>query len=115
RGETLLLTSPGARLEKQLSDFLKDHVDSTLQFLLSRLQQAHFLAQPLSGLANAWLARAQSLQLRANVPAGSDYADFTRDVAKAIGDDLTIGPEFYGEFNPVRSGYLQLSLHVVDG
>lgn len=112
-GATLSPTAPET-LARLLAGYLDTHTDATLAEVLRQLRGAEFVTAPLSGLTELLLMRRQTLQLDVAVPPGSDYEDFTTEVNPAVGRANTVGPDFGGDFNPLRAGWLKLSLELVD-
>jgi hypothetical protein len=74
------------------------------------------LAQTLSGFNQALLMQKQTLQLQTLDPLGLEQ---TRDVVEAaqtvVGKGLSTAPQPWNDFNPIRSGYLDIkALRLVD-
>jgi hypothetical protein len=90
--------------------------DPALSAVLAELTSgAGFLVAPLNGFSDALTMKQQGLQLEVKVPAGSEYEDLTALIAPIVGDaNREGGPDFSGYFNPLRAGYLKLSLTLVD-
>lgn len=110
---TLSPTAPET-LARLLKAYLDTHTDPTLSTVLRQLRDAEFVTAPLSGFTNLLTMRRQSLQLDVAVPAGSTYEDFTSEVNPIVARANTVGPDFNGDFNPLRAGWLKLSLELVD-
>jgi len=113
-GAALLQASAARNFAAQLTEYLKTHTDATLQTILGQLQSSNILVQPLSGFDDALTMRKQSLQLTVAVPTGSEYDQFTGAVASVVQGENMVGPQFNGYFNPIRAGYMKLSLQAVD-
>lgn len=112
-GQSLLSPVPAERFERQLSDYLQDNTDATLRTILDQLQQSNVLVQALSGFNDQLLMREQSLQLTVSAD-DPNYAELTQAVAPVIGDQNSVGPLFNSYFNPIRAGYMKLSMQAVD-
>lgn len=82
------------------------------------LQKPDFyvLSQSLGGFNEALLMRKQTLQLPVAEPLGfAEYRDFTAAVAAALGRDVTSAPVPESDFNPIRSGEMDLvRLRLID-
>lgn len=113
-GQSLLSPSAAEHFANQLSTYLENNTDATLQAILEQLQESNILVQSLSGFNNSLLMRAQTLQLNVSVPANSEYAELTGYVSPVVGDANQTGPQFNGYFNPIRAGYMKLQLQAVD-
>jgi len=113
-GSAIITTSAASRFEKKLADYLETHQDASLQAALTTLQSTNILMQALSGFANALMMRQQTIQLSIQAPANSSYAQITDYIAPIVGNQNTLSPEFNGYFNPIRAGWMQLSVVVVD-
>ncbi|WP_460112228.1 hypothetical protein [Streptomyces platensis] len=115
-GSGNLTTTPAQHLTQALTDHLATHSDTTLSAILSELTSgAGFVVTSLNGLTDALTMRQRGVQLGVRVPNGSDYQDLTQTVAPIIGDAPQAGgPGFGSHFNPLRAGYLKLSLTLVD-
>jgi hypothetical protein len=76
----------------------------------------YVLAQSLGGFNEALLMHKQTLQLPIDDPLGfEDYQSFTDDVRKAINRSNRVAPQPHNDFNPLRTGILQiLQLRLVD-
>jgi hypothetical protein len=111
-----LTPKPAETLAGLLTNYLKTHTDSTLSTVLGELTSgAGFLVAPLNGLSEALTMRQQSIQLQVQVPPKSQYAALTEVIAPIVGDtNRSGGPDFASDFNPLRAGYLKLSLQLVD-
>lgn len=116
RGSGNLTPKPAGVLTALLEDYLRTHTDTTLRAVLDELTSgAGFLIASLNGFSDALTMRQLALQLNVQVPAHSEYAALTAAVAPVIGDaNRHGGPDFSGDFNPLRAGYLKLSLKLVD-
>lgn len=114
RADAPLSPTAPETLARLLAAYLETHTDPTLAAILRALSAAEFVTAPLSGFTNLLTMRRQSLQLDVAVPAGSDYEDFTAEVNPVIGRANAIGPDFNGSYNPLRAGWLKLSLELVD-
>ncbi|MFN0086712.1 MAG: hypothetical protein ACKVX9_15085 [Blastocatellia bacterium] len=76
----------------------------------------HVLSQSLGGFNEALLMHKQTLQLPVAEPLGfSEYRDFTAAVAAALGGNITSAPVPESDFNPIRSGEMELlRLQLID-
>jgi hypothetical protein len=113
KGETLLQTSAVEILKKKLDEYLKDNEEKSkeneiFEKIHSVLDKYDILVQPLTGLAYALIMRRLSLQFSITAPKGSLYYKITEDIARIVGDENRIGPQFNGHFNPIRAGWLNL-------
>jgi hypothetical protein len=113
-GSGHLTPSPAQTLGSLLKGYLSSHTDASLQTVLGQLDAAGFLVAPLAGLSELMGMRRQGIQLDVKVPEDSDYADFTDAVRPVVGAMNRVGPEFNGSYNPIRAGYLKLTLELVD-
>ena len=115
-GSGNLTPTAAQTLTRALTSYLATRTDATLSAVLAELTSgAGFVAAPLNGLTDALVMRQRGVQLGVQVPAGSEYLEFTQTVAPIIGDAPKAGgPGFNSYFNPVRAGYLKLSLTLVD-
>ncbi|HEX7317522.1 MAG TPA: hypothetical protein VF297_26715 [Pyrinomonadaceae bacterium] len=123
--------------EERTDDYFAEHTDAILDWYkqanctpapagalcniiaaYERLNDPSFycLSQALAGFNEALLMRKQTLQLDIADPlAFDDYRQFTKDVSAAVGDSLTVAPEPFNDFNPIRTGALKLlRLRIVD-
>lgn len=82
----------------------------------STLKTAHPLSQALSGLTDAFLMHKLTLQLAIADPLGfSNDQGFAGIVAKVVGNKVRSAPQPEVDFNPIRTGLLNISaLQVVD-
>lgn len=114
-GASFLSPAPAAHFELQIEQYLETNTDATLQAILTELQQANFLVQPLSGFTNGLLMRGQSVQLGVEVPPSSRFAQLTQLLVPIVGDQNTVSPLFNSVFNPVRAGWFKMfSLQAID-
>lgn len=118
-GSAVLSPTSADNLEAFLTDYLQNHEDATLATILGQLRQTNILMQGLSGLDAALLTRRQSLQMHIGVGSGAPFSlrTVTNQVTSAIPDMTAIpplSPLFQGSFNPVRAGFAQLGLTVLD-
>jgi hypothetical protein len=92
-----------------LSSFIK-------AYLLLQDPQYHILSQSLSGFNEALLMHKQTLQLPVAEPLGfPENRAFTASVAKALGANITSAPVPDSDFNPIRSGEMELvRLQLID-
>ena len=74
------------------------------------------LAQTLSGFNQALLMQKQTLQLQTLDPLGLEQAlDVTGAAQTVVGKGLSTAPQPWNDFNPIRSGYLDIkALRLVD-
>ncbi|MDF2627836.1 MAG: hypothetical protein K0R39_1667 [Symbiobacteriaceae bacterium] len=114
QGGAILSPSAAQGFADQLTTYLETNSDSTLQTILDQLQASSMQLHPLSGLNSSLIMRQQTLQLNVAVPNGSQYAELTEAIAPVVGDKNEVGPQFNGYFNPIRAGYLKLSLQAID-
>lgn len=125
KGEALLQPNPSYRLRDQLEEYLKhkNEDDNGIKILkeifdILELESSEILVQPLSGLNYDFIDRQQTIQCDIKVNQ-DDFDDgitrLTGRIAKEVTDQNSMGPQFSGDFNPIRAGYLELnSLQVVD-
>jgi hypothetical protein len=90
--------------------------DTALSAVLAELTSgAGFLVAPLNGFHEALTMRQQGVQLEVKVPSGNEYEDLTDLIRPVVGRaNSEGGPDFDGDFNPLRAGWLKLSLTLVD-
>lgn len=110
---TLSPTAPET-LARLLSDYLDVHEDATLRRIREQLGAAEFVTTPLAGLTDLLTMRRTTLQLDVAVPPGSDYEELTLDAKPVIGRANTIGPDFNGDYNGFRAGWMRVGLRLVD-
>ncbi len=109
-GVSILSTSAINGFVKQL----QESSDPVLQKCLQAIEQQNMVMQSLSGLNAAFLMQNQDLQLNIKVPADSEYAILTEDIALALGGYASSAPNFNSFYNPVRAGFLKLNLTLID-
>lgn len=110
---TLSPTAPET-LARLLSDYLDTHEDATLRRIREQLRASQFVTTPLGGLTDLLTMRRTTLQLDVAVPPGSDYEEFTLDAKPVVGRTNTIGPDFNGDYNGFRAGWMRVGLRLVD-
>ena len=113
-GESNLTPSAADTLQGLLAGYLSKHPDPTLQAIERELESTDFVTAPLSGLTDLMLMQSHEIQLQVRATAESPYAEFTEEVRPVVGDANQVGPDFNGFFNPIRAGYLKVSLELVD-
>lgn len=111
-GLSILNTRAADNLEKQLSGSSNN---DTLTKILHLLKNKNIFVQSLSGFNDRLLMREQSPQLpvQASSSAPQAFKDTTIAANPLIGDMNHVSPDYNGHFNPIRAGYLKLSLTVV--
>jgi hypothetical protein len=113
-GSGHLTPTPPQTLASLLKGYLDSHEDPSLKAIECQLGAAGFLVAPLAGLSELMTMRRLGIQLEVKVPEDSDYAELTDAVRPIIGSANRVGPDLNGSFNPIRAGYLKLSLELVD-
>lgn len=126
-GHTTLSPSSQKTLASQLNKALKSHADSTLTDLVQTISNTSVMVQALSGFNQALVMRRQQLQLPIQpLPSGDPLQSITQRVSSVIekfqdpSSGLTLqavnkfSPDLVGYFNPIRAGFLQLKLTIVD-
>ena len=113
-GEANLTPSAADTLASMLAGYLEKHADPTLLAIEKRLEGSDFVTAPLSGLTDLMLMQSHEIQLQVRANPKSEYAEFTEEVRPVIGNANRVGPDFNGFFNPIRAGYLKVSLELVD-
>jgi hypothetical protein len=114
KGTAVLSPSAAESFEAQLNDYLDSHTDETLALIRDTLKKGGFFSAALNGFNSALLMREQNIQLTVNVGPGSPYMSLTNAVARIVGQQNTASPMPYGYFNPIRAGYMQPQLVMVD-
>jgi hypothetical protein len=103
----------------QLKEYLAGHPDTAetaLKAILDELERSEVVTASLAGLTQLMVMRRHGLQLPVRVPDGPPQAiqQLTQLVAATVGDANSIGPALRMAFNPLRAGYLRVSLKLVD-
>lgn len=105
----------GATAEQKAADPVYTALQA-LAILVDGAQPFYSLAQSLGGFHEALLMSRQTLQVAIDDPLGfpEDRA-FAQSVAQAVGESISDAPEPANDFNPIRSGTLEIGrLRVVD-
>src|SRR6185369_13218630 len=118
-GASVLSPAAADNLREQLARFLAKTPDTTLQTIANELAATEIVMQALTGFNDALLTRERSLQLSIGVSASAPlpFRQATQQTTSAITsltDIPPLAPLFNGAFNPLRAGYVQLSLQVMD-
>jgi hypothetical protein len=113
-GTAILSDSAAKGFENQLSEYLNSHTDATLQSILDDLDSGNYLSQSVSGFNDGLLMKNQSLQLNVDVSASSPLYPLTNALKTIIGSQNNFAPIPAGTFNPVRAGYMKLSVNLID-
>jgi hypothetical protein len=128
-GQAILSPIAAQNYSQKITHYLQGESDfkasDAFPQLLQQLEKNTVLTCPLSGFNDALLTRQQNIQL--NVAAtNEDYSDLTNVIAPIVQsinlsgnyynfpEMNTIAPNADGYFNPIRAGYTQLMLEVVD-
>ena len=100
----------------RLKEHLAGHPDTTLQAVLDELERSEVVTASLAGLTELMLMRRHGLQLPVRVPGSAPQAlqQLTQLLAPIVGNANSIGPALRMSFNPLRAGYLRVSLKLVD-
>lgn len=112
----MAVVSPSAAdsLLVQINNYLNSHTDTTLEQIRNALRNGKFLSAALNGFSSELLMQRQNLQLSVKVGPGHKYEKLTQLAAQAIGLENTLSPQPNGYFNPIRAGYMQPRLMMVD-
>lgn len=115
-GAAVLSSKSAENLESLLTNYLKTNQDTTLATILAQLSDTNIMMQALSGLNNAMLMREQSLQLSIGISstAPMPFRAVTSEILNIMDDIPALAPIFNGNFNPLRAGYMQLGLQILD-
>ncbi|MEH6982872.1 hypothetical protein [Priestia megaterium] len=84
-------------------------------YLVSQKKKGIGLAiQSLKGFNDALLMRKHHKQIAVNGINGSPNQRLSREIERVLEDNMYMMPHLNGSFQPIRSGFLQLSLKLVD-
>lgn len=121
-GRSLLSPHAIPTLRKQIDDFVAkqppgDVFSQQLLKIANQLDQGPpTLSQALSGFNDALLGHKQTMQLPIADPLGfPEYQAFATTVNKAVQNFNRVAPQPENDFNPIRSGFFQITrLRLVD-
>lgn len=119
RGAAVLSQASADNLRNQLAKYLAHTPDSTLQAIADQLASTDVAMQSLSGFNEALLTRQRSLQLSIGVspsaplPFRAATAQLS-SVVTSLSEIPTLAPQPNGAYNPLRAGYMKLSIQVMD-
>jgi hypothetical protein len=113
-GTAVLSPSAADSLLVQLNDYLNSHTDATLEQIRETLHNGKFLSAALNGFSSELLMQRQNLQLTVKVGPLHDQQLLTKAIAQVVGQQNTVSPQPHGHFNPLRAGYMQPRLMIVD-
>lgn len=113
-GTAVLSPSAADSLIVQLNSYLNSHTDTTLEKIRDTLSNGKFLSAALNGFSSELLQQRQNLQLTVKVGPLHDQKLLTQAVAQVVGQQNTVSPQPHGNFNPIRAGYMQPRLMIVD-
>jgi hypothetical protein len=118
-GASVLSATAADNLQALLTTYLAQNKDDTLKAVLGELNSTNILLQAMSGFNDALLMREQSLQLHIATAPGLPlpFRTATNQANQVIGDIGNIPalvPNFNGFFNPLRAGYVQIGLRLLD-
>lgn len=115
-GSATLTPSSAAALAGRLADYLADHPDATLQTMVDQLDAAEYVTAPLSGLTDLMTMWEHQLQLAIRVPTSAPQAiqDLTTMVLGIVAGGNALGPALRVPFNPIRAGYLRVTMELID-
>jgi len=117
--EEITLWYEGTLIESTEEEKAADPVYTSLlalNILLEEETPFYSLSQSLGGFHEALLMAKQSLQVAVSDPIGFDEDQvFAQSLADAVGESIHDAPEPSNDFNPIRSGTLEISrLRIVD-
>ena len=115
-GYSILSPTTADNLAAAIADYVQGTPDPTLQQILGQLNQTLPLVQPLSGFTSGLLMQQQIPQLQIAVPSDADFSSTTLTgyAQEVVGPSYHVGPQFNWPYNPLRAGWLKLSLEAVD-
>ncbi len=113
-GVSVLTPGAAKNFLKKLDAYLLDHSNPTLQKVADQLKEGNMLMQAMSGFNSCLLMRKQGLQFNIMVPKDNEYIELTEAIADIVGNGNVVMPFFNGYYNPIRAGYMKLSLEVID-
>lgn len=119
QGAAVLSQASADNLRNQLAKYLAHTPDSTLQTIADQLATTDVAMQSLSGFNDALLTQQRSLQLSIGVSPTAPLpfrAATTQlsSVVTSLSDITPLAPQPNGAYNALRSGYMKLSLQVMD-
>ncbi|MDX2361884.1 MAG: hypothetical protein QNK23_13830 [Crocinitomicaceae bacterium] len=113
-GSRVISNSAAEGLKKQLSDYLDDKTDATLEQILDDLNSNIYLSQSLSGINDVLIMQDQTLQLNVAVGEDNPYGDITNALSGITGGKFAVAPNPNGFFNPIRAGFYQIEFTLLD-
>jgi hypothetical protein len=122
-GTAVLSRTAADNLRDQLAHYLAGTTDDTLEAIAHQLAATDVALQGLTGFNDALLTRQPSVQLAIGVSPTAllPFRTMTQQITSVIGSLAEIPPlapalatPNTGGYNPVRAGYMELSLRVMD-
>ena len=121
-GASVLSPTAADNLRAQVAEAVRQHAaapDTTLQAISDQLKGTDIAMQGLTGFNDALLTRQPSLQLSIGVSpnAPRQVRKMTGEMTAAVtslSEIPPLSPQFDGDYNAVRAGYMKLSLRVMD-
>ncbi|AMR33477.1 hypothetical protein A0256_19650 [Mucilaginibacter sp. PAMC 26640] len=114
KSSAVLSNSAAKTFRTQLEDYLNVYPNETLQFIADELAVGLFASAPLSGMNSLLAMQQQSMQLNIAVTPQNPYYSITQLVAQVSAGANKVSPVPNGYFNPIRAGFLEFSISVVD-
>jgi len=114
RSSAVLSNSAAQTFRTQLEDYLIVYPNETLQIIADELAVGVFASAPLSGLNSLLAMQQQSMQLNIAVTQKNPYYSITQLVAQVSAKANKVSPVPNGHFNPIRAGFLEFNVSVVD-
>lgn len=109
-GSAVLTSSPIRGFIKQISQ----SKDPTLQQILTYIKGQNVLVHTLSGFNPSLMMKMQGLKLPIKSVGHYPPPDFSNQVGQIVGTANDFPPNFNGYYNPIRAGYLQVKLKLID-
>ena len=114
RGKSVLSNGASLGLQRQIETYLEGHTDTVMGAILNDLKSNNYPSQSLGGINDAFLMKDQSMQLLIKATASNPYLPLTQAVADIVGISASEAPFPNGYFNPMRAGYAQISLKLLN-
>ena len=114
QGNSVLSNGAALGLQKQIETYLEGHTDPVMEAILTDLTSNYYPSQSMAGFNDAFLMKDQSMQLLIKATSSSPYYELTKAVKGIVGTSVSEAPSPNGYFNPMRSGYAQISLKLLN-
>ncbi len=114
RSSAIISTSAAETFYEQLEQYLEVYPNQTLQQIADALQTGIYASNAFSGFNSLLGMMQQSMQLNINVTPQNPYYSITQAVAQIAGKANAVSPVPNGSYNPVRAGFFEFSLSLID-